>query len=436
MSADTTEETATKPAGVLARKLGASKEDVGSMKGSLTLKGLRRALARAAQDLCDLPLAVLAARQNSGPPEDLPELLSDKHLLVVLDGPDGRVGAVTMDAALVTALIQKQTIGQLMGKPPAERIYTPTDAAMSAEFLEAAFAKVVELLEELPDRRLFEGYRFGAQVEDVRNLVLGLEGETYRVISLNLDIAVGTTQGQIIFVLPEPAPEQSAETGAGASLGNSMGSMRAELSAVLCKMKLPLSEFSGLSVGDMLPLDQAYLYETDLVAVSGQVISQGRLGQLNGARAVRLNEPRTKLVSDLDSGEMGFAAGVGADELPMADEPPTIDLGIAAEDLQDPMGGLNDGAGLGGDLGGNLGAGLDMGAGDLPDIGGLGGDLGAGLPGDLTGADALSMDAGGLGGDLGGDLSGDMPGLGDAPMAEFNADDAAAEIEKLAGLGT
>ncbi|MEL0436509.1 FliM/FliN family flagellar motor switch protein [Phycobacter sp. K97] len=445
MSDTTTQDSAGSKAGVLARKLAATKEGSGALKSSLTLKALRRSLARAAADLCDLPLAVLAARQANRSPEELPEHLSDKHLLVVLDGPNGRIGAATLDAALVTALIQKQTIGQVLGKAPSERHYTPTDAAMTADFLERALKKVVLMLEGQSDQLIFSGYRFGAQVEDVRSLALGLEADDYRVLSLTVDLAIGAMQGELTLILPEPTPEELGHGGAtGPSLGRNMGAMRAELSAVLCKMRVPLNEFSGLKVGDVLPLDQAFLYETDLQAVGGQSIAQGRLGQLNGARAVRLNQPRTKLVSDTDMGEMRFSGGVGADALPMPDDDmPTIDLGIAAEDLQDPLdnnlggglggdfdtGGLGEMGGLGGDLGGGLGAGL---GGDFS--GDLGGDFGGDLGGDL-GADFGS----GLGGDLGGDLGGgldDLPALPNGNLDGFDPDDAAAEISKLAGLGS
>jgi flagellar motor switch/type III secretory pathway protein FliN len=405
MSDTTTQDSAGSKAGVLARKLAATKEGSGTLKSSLTLKALRRSLARSAADLCDLPLAVLAARQANRTPEELPEHLSDKHLLVVLDGPNGRIGAATLDAALVTALIQKQTIGQVMGKAPSERHYTPTDAAMTAEFLETALKKVVAMLEGQSDQAIFSGYRFGAQVEDVRSLALGLEAEDYRVLSMTVDLAIGAMQGELNLILPEPTPEELGHGGAsGPSLGRNMGAMRAELSAVLCKMRVPANEFTGLKVGDVLPLDQAFLYETDLLAVGGQSIAQGRLGQLNGSRAVRLNQPRTKLVGDMDAGDMAFSDGVGADALPTPDDMPTIDLGIAAEDLQDP-------------LDNSFGGGLD---GDF-DTGGLG-EMG-----------------GGLGGDLGGDLSeglGDLPALPEANLDGFDPDDAAAEISKLAGLGS
>lgn len=426
----------------LARKLAASKDGGAAQKASITLKALRRSLARAASEQCDLPLAVLAARQVNRVPEDLAEDLSDKDLIVVLDGPNGRLGAATMDAALVTALIQKQTIGQIMGKAPSERNYTPTDAAMTAEFLEKSFGKVQALLQGEKDQMIFSGYRYGAQVENVRSLILGLEAEDYRLISLTVDLAVGAMQGELKLILPEPSLEELGLSGAktGPSLAGGMGAMRAELSAILCKVRVPLNEFSALKVGEVLPLDQAFLYETDLIDIGGQPIAKGRLGQLNGARAIRVSTGRAE---EVETGQMGdgFADSIGSEApeaLPMMDEPPALDLGIAAQDLQDPLddpmgfaapaGGLamdpmsDDLSDLGMELGGDLG-------------GGLGGDLGAGLGGDL-GAD-LGADLGNLGAGLGNDLAaapmGDLAGLGDG-MDQFNPDDAAAEISKLAGL--
>ncbi|WP_065329282.1 FliM/FliN family flagellar motor C-terminal domain-containing protein [Tritonibacter mobilis] len=406
--------------GGLARKLAASKEGTAGTGGSLTLKALRRSVARAAEDLCELPMAVIAARQTNRVPEDLTGLLSDKHLLVVLDCPEGRIGAATLDAAAVTALIQQQTMGTVLGMSGDERNYTPTDAAMVAEFLEKLFGKVTNLLEDQSDLRIFEGYRFGAQVEDVRTLVLGMEADDYRVINLNVDLATGKMQGEICLVLPEPSVDEYDEANAvrGPRLGSSVGSMRAELSAVLCKMRIPLRQFSALKVGELLPLDQAYLYETDLIAINGQAIAKGRLGQMNGARAVRLDQQRTRLVPN---NQGSFSDGIGQGAAPAMDDN-TLDLSIAAHGLQDP------GDGLGGDLGGMMGG--DLGGGLGGELGGdLGGDLGSGLGGDLGGG----LDGGDLPmGDF--DAMGDLPELPMNDLGDFNADDTAAEISELAGL--
>ena len=394
--------------GGLARKLAASKEGTAGTGGSITLKALRRSVARAAEDLCELPMAVIAARQTNRVPEDLGGLLSDKHLLVVLDCPEGRIGAATFDAAAVTALIQQQTMGTVLGMSGDERNYTPTDAAMVADFLEKLFSKVTTLLEEQTDLRIFEGYRFGAQVEDVRTLVLGMEADDYRVINLNVDLSTGKMQGEICLVLPEPSVEEYDEANSvrGPRLGSSVGSMRAELSAVLCKKRIPLRQFSGLKAGDLLPLDQAYLYETDLIAINGQHIAKGRLGQINGARAVRLNEQRTRLVP---RNEGVFSDGIGQGDAAVLDDN-TLDLSIAAHGLQEPD------DSLGGDLGGMMGN-------------DFGGDLGGGLGDNLGGA----LDSGGM-------PMGDFSGMGELPdlpmndLGDFNADDTAAEISELAGL--
>ncbi|KIC25517.1 MULTISPECIES: FliM/FliN family flagellar motor C-terminal domain-containing protein [unclassified Leisingera] len=429
---------------VLARKLAATKEGAGGLTSSLTLKALRRSVARAAADLCNLPMAVLAARQSNRMSEDLADQLSDKDLLVVLDCPQGRLGAASMDAATVTALIQQQTIGAVIGKAPSERHYTPTDAAMTADFLERSFAKVVAMLDGQTDQSLFSGYRFGAQVENVRSLVLGMEADDYRVIELNLDLACGAMQGVMKLILPEPTAEELQDgqgSANGPSLGASLDSIRAELTAVLCKMRVPVQQFASLKIGDSIPLDSAFLYETDLLTIGGKPVAQGRLGQMNGSRAVRLNPPRNSQPRNGGAEAAAFSEGGGMETMPEPAPALEMDMGIAAQGLQDPM----DDMGLPAlDAGPGLeGSALDAGAGDGLDAGfggGLGGDLGSGLDGGadpmgmpmLEGEGAMSMD--GLDGGLT-DLP-DLPELPDFPagdLGDFAAGDMD-EISQLAGF--
>ncbi len=387
----------------------------------MVLKALRRSLARAAKELCELPVAVLAARQANVGPEDLKRHLADENLLIVLDGPEGRIGAVTMDPASVTALIQRQTIGVVMGMAGGERNYTSTDAAMCAEFIDDSLSKVTMMLEGHSDRKSFEGYRFGARIGDVRSLLLAMEAEAYRVFDLTLDLDAGKMQGKMGIILPDPSTFQNKDSDdgmAGMSLGSNLGAMRAELQAVLCRFRLPLSEFTDLKEGDMVPLDSAFLYETELIGINGQVISAGRLGQLNGSRAIRLNVSD----DDPDGGPMGggdmlaFSSDAGH-SLP-APDPAPMGLGIAANTLQDagadfPSADLSMGDMPMGDAPmGDLPMG-DMPMGDLPDMG---------LP-----ATGLEMDgAGGSDALLGAGLGGGLD--------SFNPDDALAEISELAGL--
>lgn len=395
---------------MIARKLAVARDGGGAVANSMVLKALRRSLARAAKELCELPLAVLAARQANLRPEDLGAHLSDDQLLMVLDGPEGRLGAVTMDAATVTALIQRQTIGVVMGMGGSQRNYTSTDAAMCSEFIEDSLDKVTGMLDGHSDRISFEGYRFGARIADVRSLLLAMEAETYRAFDLTLDLDAGKLQGKMGIILPDPSTFETKDGEGGLlslSLGSNMGVMRAEMSAVLCRFRLPLSEFTSLKEGDVVPLDSAFLYETELVGINGQTIASGRLGQLNGARAIRLN--------------------VGIEGASASGEPPAFSSDMAGSALPAPdmMGGAEP-------------MGMDIAANTLQDP--------AGLPpmGDLPAMNELpAMDELPAMGDM--PAMGDLPPLGDLPegggellgagLDGFNPDDALAEISELAGLG-
>ena len=86
---------------------------------------------------------------------------------------------------------------------------------------------------------------------------------------------------------------------------------------MLCKMRVPLQEFASLKVGDSMPLDSAFLYETDLLTIGGKPVAQGRLGQMNGSRAVRLNPPRNGQPRNGGAeAAMAFSEGGGMEALP------------------------------------------------------------------------------------------------------------------------
>ena len=66
-------------------------------------KALRLTLAKVADARLNLPLAALAIRTHRQEGSDLQEVLPKDHLLLLLDGPQGRRGAALLDPALVGA---------------------------------------------------------------------------------------------------------------------------------------------------------------------------------------------------------------------------------------------------------------------------------------------------------------------------------------------
>lgn len=285
------------------------------------LKALRLALARAASKVFDLPLFVLAATQARCAQDMLDERIKDDRLLILMDGPGGQIGAVSADRACVAALTQHQTMGRVTGAAPAERGFTNTDAALLGPLIDAVLTRATALTDIAYDRQCLSGFRFGARCEDLRSLMLTLEADRFRVFDLTVDFAGGKMQGVITLALPEPEngavpePEENNETVVhGPRMEQAVGVAQAELTAVIGRMKLTLSDLSSLKMGDVLPLQNRRLNEAQLMSISNHEIAKGRLGQIDGLRAVRLNETsRETESSDGGLGEFSSQITVGSE---------------------------------------------------------------------------------------------------------------------------
>ncbi len=276
---------------VLQRKLAsAGGETAGT--GRSILRALRLAVARAAADVFDLALSAIGATQAWRGQDDLGRHLDDTRLLVLLDGPEGATGALSLDRTALGALIQQQTTGKVLDTPSGTRPYTGTDAALTAPLIDAMLTGAHELCDRPEDRDCLAGYRFGARAGDSRSLLLALEGESFRVFDLTLDIAGGQIQGAMTLILPEPAqPAGAGEPGAGEpGLEAVFGTVRAELMASIGHVQLPLSELGQMKPGDILPLQGRNLRGVELWTIAGERVARGRLGQIRGLRAVRLND--------------------------------------------------------------------------------------------------------------------------------------------------
>lgn len=278
------------------------------------LRALRLSLARSAARLFELPLAAIGASQKRGNADGLGDWLPEASLLLFLDGPDGAIGAAALDPALVEALIQAQTMGQVSAQVGSERAFTETDAAMAAPLLDALLEETAELAQVPADRDCLLGFRFGARAEDRRSLLLGLQADRYRGFDLSLDIGAGLRKGRLVLVLPdlptlrEPVSDRPEQT--DGSLGAMLMQVPAELNVVLSRMRLSLSELAAMQPGDRLTLMPKRLDQVELVALTGEVIALCHLGQAAGARAVRVNERLSALPVDQDSGATGTDVAV------------------------------------------------------------------------------------------------------------------------------
>ncbi|WP_170782798.1 flagellar motor switch protein FliM [Ruegeria lacuscaerulensis] len=277
---------------VLARKLSVGQEGQGDGPRS-ALRAFRLGFARAAGDRLNLPLSVIGAKQSERSPDVLGDFAGDDWLLLRFSDPDGVAAAVCMDIGVVSAILQVQTIGEVMPDPPAGRSFTDTDAAMVAPMVEEALRRADALADPTGGQPGLTGYEFKARLADMRSLSLAMVEDAYLTFDLTVELSGGLRQGHIALLLPERAgtdAEIVPEDPSGPSLEQATGVVRAELNTVICRMNLPLAALSGLSAGDVLPLTGSRLDRAEVLTIDRTRAAVGRLGQCGGMRAVRLNE--------------------------------------------------------------------------------------------------------------------------------------------------
>jgi len=321
-------------------------------RGMSPAKALKRALSRTTDLLWDLALVTQSVHVEMLDQDGVVDGLAKTDLLLLLDGPEGALGVVAVDRQVMTGLIEVQTIQQVTQMPIEEdRVVTPTDAAMVAPLIDGALAQMAESLADSPLHFQIDGYRFGAQIEDPRAASLLLDAAAYRAFRADVDLALGRRKGRVSIILPDRKPKrrntQQAEDDPG-PYSDLLSRVPARLDAVLTRITLPLSRAGTLKPGDMLRLSPDALDRVEVFAGQGHLVAKGRLGQLNGCRAVRLTWPVVGPVAkpnaqdetplDLDMTEtnpMDEGAAASLAEIPALPSLPQIEADPMAEELPD-----------------------------------------------------------------------------------------------------
>ncbi|MFW2542365.1 FliM/FliN family flagellar motor C-terminal domain-containing protein [Primorskyibacter sp. 2E107] len=266
-------------------------------RGMSPAKALRRALSRTADINWDLALVTQSVNIENLDQDGVVEGLNPADLLVLIDGPDGALGLVAFDREVVTALVEVQTIQQVTQMPvDTERHYSPTDAAMMAPMIDGTLERFAQNLGDHPLVRQISGYEFGAMLEDARSAGLLLDASGYRAFRAEVDLALGRRRGFMSIILPERPKPRASDPDSDANRGPGpheevFSRVPARLNAVLAQLRMPLNKAQALKPGDLVPLPPDALDRVQLTAGQGRLVASGRLGQLNGMRAVRLCMP-------------------------------------------------------------------------------------------------------------------------------------------------
>lgn len=291
---------------ILRRKMGqvpvGSGSDGSGSGGAGADRAWRLALARAARDHIGLALEVTGLRDTRVSLAELIEMPAERSLLAVLDASAEGLGLVAVEPALLAGMVAMLTTGRIGGDAGAARRPTRTDAAMVAPMIDAALAGLHEALAGQDEAPWAEGWRYASYLEEARPLALLLEDTGYRVLRAEVGLmrgavsgaSSGAVSGAILLALPAAARARavaapSIDEGAfQAAFARQVEAVATRMEAELARLVLPLSRAIGLQVGEVLPLGEASVGRLFLRGIDGQVLAEGKLGQMRGMRAVRL----------------------------------------------------------------------------------------------------------------------------------------------------
>jgi flagellar motor switch protein FliM len=275
---------------VLERKALAQRQALGAGAVSVS-RALGRSLSLAADALWALGLTTAVKSDEIVPTARAFSRLPDDQMLIVLEKEDGPCAIVGIDRALVTGVTEVQTLGKVTRFPLDQRPFTPTDAAMLAPLLDAALPRFSSMLAGQPDRTYLQGYGFGALVDDVQTAALALDVESCHVIRFDIALAQDQRSGQIVILFPEAVkPIDTVDAGACQS-GKYEAALQlvpAQMQAILTRIHIPLVKVQSLKPGDVLEISANALTSASLVVDGGHVAARGKMGQMNGFRAVRI----------------------------------------------------------------------------------------------------------------------------------------------------
>ena len=277
------------------------------------------AIGRTAETLYHLPVRTESVTLNGVSLAEIPELLPEGALVMILQGKGEETGVMALCREAVAALIEMQTCVRITARPIPNRKLTRGDALMCAEFANSLLAELATELGELDGFSDWGDFRYATFLDDPRPLGLILDDALFR--SLTCRLAFGqdqVRQSTIFLALPRSVsrpvtsidPEmvlqprlgrKSEAVSASASapvagpvshdLAANVRDVPVDLFAVLCRRRITLGELRSLTEGVIISLPRVTLSDVTLELTSGEVLAGGKLGEAEGYHAIRVHDP-------------------------------------------------------------------------------------------------------------------------------------------------
>lgn len=330
--------------------------------GMSSQRAWRQVLPVSAEETMGLVAAVRGVEDVVSPLATALDAWQDADLHMLLRSPDGRHGLAVVEAPILSAMIECLTRGLVAGASDTSRPPTDIDAAVIGPVLNRWMTDHIRLLEEAGLPVAFAGYRAAERLEEARAAELALEDGDFQVTRIALDLDNGKRNGATIFYLPVRVSRSPDSAGKGArsnALLALVEDQTTELHAILLRRRMSLAEVRALKPGDLIDMPRDQLTRVRIEGTDGSLIARAKLGQSQGARALRLltADPAPPNMGDERFSEVEISRDIDAapdqiDALP--------DIGLDPDGGSQPM-----------DLAPEDGDASDLGLADLPPIDGL-----------------------------------------------------------------
>lgn len=303
----------------LRRKLSKIRAEAQAAAPSGGEKLWRLALARAFRDVARLEVEVVSGRQSRLSLSEILDHEMERALILLLQGPGAGLGLIVLSPDVLAGTVEMMTLGRCGDRAPEPRRPSRTDAAMLSPLADRALGGLQALLEDHDDLVWADGFHFASFIEEARPLGLVLDDIAYRVLWVELSLAMGKRKGWVMLVLPAegqgrrpgvveaaalPTPVGEDEDRFSHRLAEQVGMSACQLDAVLGRLSMPLSQAMALTVGAVIPIPASGLARMSLEGLDGRRLAEGKLGQHRGMRAIRLT---TRVSGPREEGQPAMA---------------------------------------------------------------------------------------------------------------------------------
>ncbi len=309
-------------------------------------QAVRTVFPRVADDLLDLTAAVQVVSSRRSERDDVIQALGNNDLIFLMTRNASPPGICVLDAGLVSALVEVQTTGSVSTATPPERLVTRTDSIIVSGVVDQWIAAIGEAAQEggfTPALSIFRFLRSPA-IMDKRATALTLDPGMFQTLRIAMSLGDGAKDGALTFYVPDggDAGQSSTSPDRAEALRAQLMDVPATMNAVLARLPIKLSRVLSLNVGDVISVPGQALGDIMLEGKPGQNIARGKLGQLQGARAVRLHSdgsgpaPRPTL-ADLGAAMPKLPRLAGMDGVRNSGADPTALPETAPPELASPM---------------------------------------------------------------------------------------------------